>query len=140
MSSKYHHQPPTNAANGLSARPPSSELLPSAFEHEKIQMQPPPSRDEFTLKHQQQHRYNKASPAARSNNHTSQVVSRSPATSWCPPPIHSTVYNDYANIKINKSNLENARKLQVEIRAESKSAGLLGGLVTYDDSDSDHCD
>jgi len=133
---KYHHQPPTNAA-----RPSSSELLPSAFEHVKIQVQPPPSQDELTLKHQQQHGYNKASPATRSNNHaTSQVVSKSPAISWCSPPTHSAVFNDYADMNINKSNMENARKLQMEIRAESKSAGLLGGLVAYDDSDSDQCD
>ena len=113
---KYEHQPPPKT---FSIPPPPSQntqSLPSAFTQFNTFSTPPPDI----------HSYGQPF----SGNH-------SQPSKFTPPPIRPIpVSSNGTTTAVNKSNLENARKIQAEIREEARSGGL-SALAAYDDSDSD---
>lgn len=120
---KYAKQPPPDKFSSLNTPPQS---LPSAFTQLKNVLKPPPvSAPNYRVP-----------PPNFDNTSFTPVVSQS----WAPPPIRQQNFNPpqpRVNISaVNRSNIENARKIAEELREESRSGGL-GLLAAYDDSDSD---
>ena len=112
---KYEHQPPPKT---FSFPPPPSQntqSLPSALTQFNTFSTPPPSIQSY------------GQPYAGSHSQPSKFT---------PPSFRPMPASSNGTAAVNKSNLENARKIQAEIREEARSGGL-SALAAYDDSDSD---
>ena len=103
---KYEHQPPPR---NYCVPPPRA--LPSAFSQLNTFSAPPPTFQSSGL-------------------HTQ------PPKFKLPPVLLDSGARKENSSAVNESNLENARKIQAEIREEARSGGL-SALAAYDDSDSD---
>jgi len=131
---KYsRHPPPTHLAGVLTGDP---NVVPSAenmFKQIPKQVHPPAFQ-----KPQQPHYFDRTeNPPSHLGNNPRVDTTRNPRSAGAPNIPSSGVGKSKINPEaVNISNLENAKRLQAEIRQETKNSGL-GLLAAYSDSDGD---
>ena len=111
-------------------------MVPSAenmFKQIPKQVHPPAFR-----KPQQPHYFDRTeNPPSQPGNNPRVDTTRNPRATVVPNTLGSGVGRSKINPEaVNISNLENAKRLQAELRQETKNSGL-GLLAAYSDSDGD---